>query len=48
MNPMNVRHGMKRARPRSNTLPLITLAVLIPVALMLTLILIGTIQDGGY
>lgn len=48
MRPGNVRHGMKRARPQSNTLPMITLAVLIPVALMLTLILIGTIQDGGY
>lgn len=48
MRAGNVRHGMKRARPRSNTLPLITLAVLIPVAAMLTLILIGAVQGGGY
>ena len=48
MTPANVQHGMKRARPRSVMLPLITLAVLVPVAFMLTLILIGTIQDGGY
>lgn len=48
MNPMNVRHGMERARPRSNTLPAVTLAVLVPVAAMITLILIGAVQDGGY
>lgn len=48
MTPTNVRHGTKRRRPRSVMLPLITLAVLVPVAIMMTLILIGAVQDGGF
>lgn len=48
MTPVNVQHGVRRRKPRSIMLPLITLAVLVPVAAMLTLILIGAVQDGGY
>ncbi len=48
MTPVNVQHGVRRRRPRSIMLPLVTLAVLIPVAAAMTLIVIGAIQDGGY
>lgn len=48
MTPVNVQHGVRRRRPRSIMLPLITLAVLVPVAVVMTLILIGAVQDGGY
>ena len=48
MTRSNMQHGVRRARPRSIMLPLITLAVLIPVAAAMTLIVIGAIQDGGY
>lgn len=48
MTPVNVQHGMRRRRPRSIMVPLITLAVLAPVAVVMTLILIGAVQNGGY
>lgn len=48
MTRSNMQHGVQRPRPRSIMLPLITLAALIPVAAVMTLILIGAIQDGGY
>lgn len=48
MTPVNVQHGVRRRRTGSIMLPLITLAVLVPVAVVMTLILIGAVQDGGY
>lgn len=48
MTPRNVQHGTRRRRPRSIMLPLITLAVLGSVAVVMALILIGAVQDGGY